>query len=95
MPEKPGSFKHLCELVLCRFIFPERPRALMKFLDAVSPPRWNITLFHYSGQGETGADVLVAIQVPDSEMNEFKQRARDIGYDYELVVNDDGFRLVF
>lgn len=35
--------------VLCRFIFPERPGALLKFLDAFSP-RWNITLFHYRGQ---------------------------------------------
>lgn len=35
--------------VLCRFIFPERPGALMKFLDSFSP-RWNISLFHYRGQ---------------------------------------------
>lgn len=35
--------------VLCRFIFPERPGSLMKFLDAFSP-RWNISLFHYRGQ---------------------------------------------
>uniref|UniRef100_A0A2N9FK33 Threonine dehydratase n=1 Tax=Fagus sylvatica TaxID=28930 RepID=A0A2N9FK33_FAGSY len=35
--------------ILCRFIFPERPGALMKFLDALSP-RWNISLFHYRGE---------------------------------------------
>lgn len=35
--------------VLCRFIFPERPGALEKFLDALSP-RWNITLFHYQSK---------------------------------------------
>jgi len=35
--------------VLCRFTFPERPGALMNFLDSFSP-RWNITLFHYRGQ---------------------------------------------
>lgn len=35
--------------VLCRFIFPERPGALEKFLDAFSP-RWNISLFHYHGK---------------------------------------------
>ena len=34
---------------LFRVVFPERPGALMKFLDAVSP-RWNITLFHYRRQ---------------------------------------------
>ncbi|KAK4793434.1 hypothetical protein SAY86_023869 [Trapa natans] len=88
-----GGRPNLQNEVLCRFIFPEKPGALMKFLDVVSP-RWNITLFHYRGQGETGANVLVAIQVPDSEMNEFKQRASDLGYDYEVVVNDDAFRLL-
>jgi len=35
--------------VLCRFTFPERPGALMKFLDSFSP-RWNISLFHYRGE---------------------------------------------
>lgn len=35
--------------VLCRFVFPERPGALMKFLDTFSP-RWNISLFHYRAQ---------------------------------------------
>lgn len=35
--------------LLCRFVFPERPGALMKFLHALSP-RWNISLFHYRAQ---------------------------------------------
>ncbi|KAK4766324.1 hypothetical protein SAY87_007966 [Trapa incisa] len=79
--------------VLCRFVFPERPGALMKFLDAFSP-RWNISLFHYRGQGETGANVLVGIQIPNSEMNEFHERARNVGYDYVLVTDDEAFRLL-
>lgn len=35
--------------ILCRFTFPERPGALMNFLDTFSP-RWNISLFHYRAQ---------------------------------------------
>lgn len=35
--------------LLCRFVFPERPGALLKFLDVFSP-RWNISLFHYRAQ---------------------------------------------
>ncbi|MBA0587989.1 hypothetical protein Gorai_001108, partial [Gossypium raimondii] len=69
--------------VLCRFIFPERPGALMKFLDTFSP-RWNISLFHYRGQGETGANVLVGIQVSKSEEDEFIHRADSLGYEYVL-----------
>ncbi|XVF76319.1 hypothetical protein PTKIN_Ptkin13bG0256900 [Pterospermum kingtungense] len=79
--------------ILCRFVFPERPGALMKFLDTFSP-RWNISLFHYRGQGETGANVLVGIQVAESEMEEFICRADNLGYDYVLVTDDDNFLLL-
>ncbi|KAH7512068.1 hypothetical protein FEM48_Zijuj12G0051200 [Ziziphus jujuba var. spinosa] len=79
--------------VLCRFVFPERPGALMKFLDVFSP-RWNISLFHYRGQGETGANVLVGIQVPSMEMEEFHVRAKGLGYDFVVVNQDTDFRLL-
>ncbi|KAI4364232.1 hypothetical protein MLD38_020354 [Melastoma candidum] len=79
--------------VLCRFVFPERPGALMKFLDTFCP-RWNISLFHYRGQGETGANVLVGIRVAPSEMGEFQQRAIDLGYDYSVVTDDRAFQLL-
>ncbi|XP_075638643.1 threonine dehydratase biosynthetic, chloroplastic [Castanea sativa] len=79
--------------ILCRFIFPERPGALMKFLDAFSP-RWNISLFHYRGQGETGANVLVGVQIASSEMDEFHDRANNLGYEYVVVTNDNNFQLL-
>ncbi|KAK5804125.1 Threonine dehydratase biosynthetic, chloroplastic -like protein [Gossypium arboreum] len=79
--------------VLCRFIFPERPGALMKFLDTFSP-RWNISLFHYRGQGETGANVLVGVQVSKSEEDEFIHRADSLGYEYVLVNDDENFQLL-
>ncbi|KAJ9181483.1 hypothetical protein P3X46_009610 [Hevea brasiliensis] len=79
--------------ILCRFVFPERPGALMKFLDTFSP-RWNISLFHYRGQGETGANVLVGIQVPENEMDEFHSRAKNVGYDYVLVTDDNNYQLL-
>ncbi|GMY25069.1 threonine dehydratase biosynthetic, chloroplastic [Fagus crenata] len=67
--------------ILCRFIFPERPGALMKFLDALSP-RWNISLFHYRGEIES------------SEMDEFHDRANKLGYDYVVVTYDNDFQLL-
>src|SRR3546814_2226788 len=40
--------------LLYRFEFPERPGALMRFLDSMAP-NWNISLFHYRNQGgDTG-----------------------------------------
>ncbi|KAG4996283.1 hypothetical protein AAZX31_10G060100 [Glycine max] len=88
-----GGRSNIQNEVLCRFTFPERPGALMKFLDPFSP-RWNISLFHYRGEGETGANVLVGIQVPKSEMDEFHDRANKLGYDYKVVNNDDDFQLL-
>ncbi|XP_021289272.1 threonine dehydratase biosynthetic, chloroplastic [Herrania umbratica] len=79
--------------VLCKFTFPERPGALMKFLHTFSP-RWNISLFHYRGQGETGANILVGIQVAEGEMEEFHRRASSLKYDYVLVTDDKDFQLL-
>ncbi|KAL4342401.1 hypothetical protein GQ457_08G018700 [Hibiscus cannabinus] len=80
--------------VRCRFVFPERPGALMKFLDTFSP-RWNISLFQYCGQGEAGANVLVGIQVSKrEEEEEFVSCADGLGYDYEMVNDDKNFQLL-
>ncbi|CAH8339179.1 unnamed protein product [Eruca vesicaria subsp. sativa] len=79
--------------VLCQFTFPERPGALMNFLDSFSP-RWNISLFHYRAEGAAGANVLVGIQVPEHEMEEFRNRAQVLGYEYVLVSEDINFKLL-
>ncbi|KAJ9555082.1 hypothetical protein OSB04_009696 [Centaurea solstitialis] len=79
--------------LLCRFVFPERPGTLMKFLHALSP-RWNISLFHYRAQGEAGANVLVGIQVPQSEYCEFRERANNLGYEYEMETDNEAFQLL-
>ncbi|KAL3628411.1 Threonine dehydratase biosynthetic, chloroplastic [Castilleja foliolosa] len=88
-----GSRSNVKNELFCRFIFPERPGTLMKFLDAFSP-RWNISLFHYRGQGETGANVLVGIQVPDIEMDEFGDLANSLGFEYEVETINEAFQLL-
>src|SRR5256885_11218332 len=37
---------------LLRFVFPERPGALFKFLSLMAPT-WNISLFHYRSEEHT------------------------------------------
>lgn len=44
-----GGRSNVKDELLCRFVFPERPGAIVKFLNAFTP-RWNISLFHYRGQ---------------------------------------------
>ncbi len=65
--------------MLYRFEFPERPGALMQFLNSLSP-NWNITLFHYRSQGADYSSILVGMQVPPAERREFQQFLKVLGY---------------
>ncbi|KAI3880103.1 hypothetical protein MKX03_003924 [Papaver bracteatum] len=88
-----GGRSNVQDELLCRFVFPERPGALMKFLNTFSP-RWNISLFHYRAQGETGANVLVGIQVGQADMDEFHDCVNNLGYDYAEELANEAFRLL-
>src|SRR5690606_40906635 len=48
---------------LYRFEFPERPGALLQFLESLDES-WNISLFHYRNHGSAHGRVLAGIQVP-------------------------------
>ncbi|KAF8733717.1 hypothetical protein HU200_014563 [Digitaria exilis] len=88
-----GGRSEVKDELVYRFIFPERPGAVMKFLDAFSPC-WNISLFHYRAQGEAGANVLVGIQVPPKDFDEFRSRAENLGYEYMSEHNNEIYRLL-
>lgn len=65
--------------LLYRFEFPERPGALMRFLNAMNP-NWNISLFHYRNQGSDVGRILVGLQVPKKEMKTFRLFLSNLGY---------------
>jgi threonine dehydratase len=65
--------------LLYRFEFPERPGALVRFLDSMRGG-WNISLFHYRNQGADYGRVLVGIQVPRHELGQFRVFLRKLGY---------------
>jgi threonine dehydratase len=64
---------------LFRFQFPERPGALMRFLDALAPG-WNISLFHYRNQGADYGRILVGIQVPRGDDKAFATFLASVAY---------------
>ena len=64
---------------LYRFEFPERPGALMQFLETLGG-RFNISLFHYRNHGADFGRVLAAFEVPDSELGEFESILERLGY---------------
>ncbi|MGH8598108.1 MAG: threonine ammonia-lyase, biosynthetic, partial [Gammaproteobacteria bacterium] len=55
---------------LLRVEFPERPGALLHFLNQVGD-RWNISLFHYRNHGAANGRVLMGIQVPSDQSSDF------------------------
>ena len=77
---------------LLRFDFPERPGALLRFLDALSPD-WNISLFHYRNQGGDSGHVLVGIQVPPADKRAFSQFLQQLGYQYTEETDNPATRL--
>ena len=66
---------------LFRFEFPERPGALMRFLESMSP-NWNISLFHYRNHGADYGRVLMGLQVPATESKQLAVFLRKLGYRY-------------
>ena len=66
---------------LLRFVFPERPGALMKFLSLMRPG-WNISLFHYRNQGADYGRILVGVQVPKADDKTFTQFLQTLDYPY-------------
>lgn len=78
--------------VLYRFEFPERPGALMKFLNSMSHT-WNISLFHYRNHGADYGRVLVGIQVPPKQKAEFQKFLDGLGYRYWNESRNPAYRL--
>jgi len=66
---------------LYRFEFPERPGALLQFLNTLGEA-WNISLFHYRNHGAAYGRVLVGIQVPECERGRLAEALAHIGYEY-------------
>jgi threonine dehydratase len=75
-----------------RFVFPERPGALMRFLSTMSP-NWNISLFHYRHQGGDYGRILVGLQVPPKERKAFGVFVKALGYPYEDETQNPAYRL--
>jgi threonine dehydratase len=67
---------------VCRFEFPERPGALMAFLEQLGG-RWNISLFHYRNHGADFGRVLAGFEVPAGQMGAFEEFLDRLGYRYQ------------
>ena len=88
-----GGHAHgLTDELLYRFEFPERPGALMNFLEHMSKG-WNISLFHYRNHGADYGRVLVGMQVPKSDTRAFKAFLKDLGYRWWDETGNPAYKL--
>jgi len=87
-----GHATGLTDELLYRFEFPERPGALMNFLEHMSKG-WNISLFHYRNHGADYGRVLVGMQVPKGEMKAFKGFLDALGYQWWDETKNPAYKL--
>jgi threonine dehydratase len=87
-----GHARELGDEVIYRFEFPERPGALLKFLQAVGT-RWNITMFHYRNHGSDYGRVLAGIQVPKAERAQFTQHLNALHYPYNEETTNPAYKM--
>ncbi len=87
-----GHCSELDDEIIYRFEFPERPGALLKFLETIGY-EWNISLFHYRNHGAAYGRVLTGIQVPVNDRSRFDLFLKKLGYRYWEETSNPVYKL--
>jgi threonine dehydratase len=87
-----GQARGLADERLYRFEFPERPGALLKFLQAIGTT-WNISLFHYRNHGSDYGRVLAGIQVPLETRTDFLLHLNELHYAYTEETDNPAYKI--
>ena len=87
-----GHARGLSDERLFRFEFPERPGALMRFLQAIGTG-WNISLFHYRNHGSDYGRVLAGIQVPEETRTDFLLHLNELHYAYTEETDNPAYKV--
>ncbi|UTO05065.1 threonine ammonia-lyase, biosynthetic [Moraxella sp. FZLJ2107] len=87
-----GGHARLDDEQLFRVIFPERPGALLNFLEKLGQD-FNITLFHYRNHGAAEGRILVGLQASKGSSRQILDALTEIGYECESLTNNVGYQL--
>lgn len=87
-----GGHPNLEEEHIFKVSFPERPGALLNFLEKLGSD-FNITLFHYRNHGAADGRVLVGIQASETNSRALQDTLLDIGYDCTPVSDNIAYKL--
>ncbi len=78
--------------LLYRFEFPERPGALMKFVNTLRP-EWSISIFHYRNHGSDVGRIVVGVLVEKNAKDKWEIFLRDLGYQSWNETNNPAYEL--
>lgn len=87
-----GGHAQLSDEHLFRVEFPERPGALLTFLEKLGQ-QFNISLFHYRNHGAAEGRVLMGLQLGQHTREELISMLDSIGYPYEDISDNAGYQL--
>ncbi|RJT41439.1 threonine ammonia-lyase, biosynthetic [Mesorhizobium waimense] len=87
-----GRAPHLENELIYRFEFPERPGALLRFLESLAP-EWNISLFHYRNHGADYGRILAGVEVSPDARSRFVSALDSLGYPYWDETDNPAYRM--
>ncbi|MBQ7739524.1 MAG: threonine ammonia-lyase, biosynthetic [Desulfovibrionaceae bacterium] len=90
-----GNAPHIEHERILRFTFPERPGALLNFIDAMRS-EFNITLFQYRYHGADFGRVLMGFDVPEAKQpafEDFLNRVASMGYTHIEETDNPAYKL--
>ena len=73
-------------------IFPERPGALLNFLEKLGQD-FNITLFHYRNHGAAEGRIMVGLQASKGSSRQILDALTEIGYECDNLTDNVGYQL--
>jgi threonine dehydratase len=87
-----GHASNVTDEVIYRFQFPERPGALLNFLNSMGQ-RWNISMFHYRNHGSAYGRVFLGLQVPENEKKHLKDFLKKLDLNFTEETGNPAYQL--
>ena len=88
---KEMEYRNFIEL-LYRFEFPERPGALINFLNNMKS-NWSISVFHYRNYGADVGKIVIGVLIDKKEILEWNKFVSILGYKFWDETKNDTYRL--
>ena len=78
--------------LLYRFEFPERPGALINFLNNMKS-NWSISVFHYRNYGADVGKIVIGVLIDKTEISEWEKFVEVLGYKFWDETKNETYKL--